>query len=86
MRYRKNLKYIFCCLVVSMAFALTGNAFAQHEGGLGIKRIHLNIADKDQLMEIEGMTEDLAKAIIESANNKKVELDFSSTEKFIVFV
>ena len=65
MRYRKNLKYIFCCLVVSMAFALTGNAFAQHEGGLGIKRIHLNIADKDQLMEIEGMTEDLAKAIIE---------------------
>jgi competence ComEA-like helix-hairpin-helix protein len=42
-----------------------GNSYAQHEGGLGEKKIHLNIASKDQLMKIEGMTEDIAKAIID---------------------
>ena len=52
-------------MIIMMAFFVTGNAGAQHEGGLGEKKIHLNIADKDQLMKIEGMTEDLAAAVIE---------------------
>ena len=61
----KHLKYIFFCMIITMLFIFTGNAVAQHEGGLGEKKIHLNIADKDQLMKIEGMTEDLANALIE---------------------
>ena len=65
MNFNRNLKYIFCCLIFALAFAFTGSAYAQHEGGLGIKKIHINIADKEQLMKIDGMTEDLAKAIIE---------------------
>ena len=32
---------------------------------MGEKKIHLNIASKDQLMKIDGMTEDIAKAIVE---------------------
>ena len=65
MNFNRNLKYIFCCLIFALAFSFTGSAYAQHEGGLGIKKIHINIADKEQLMKIDGMTEDLAKAIIE---------------------
>jgi competence ComEA-like helix-hairpin-helix protein len=60
---KKGLKYIFCYL--TLAFFMVGDAYAQHEGGLGIKKVHLNIADKEQLMRIDGMTEDLAEAIIE---------------------
>ena len=65
MNYRKNLKYIFISMIITLAIIAAGNASAQHEGGLGEKKIHLNIAGKDQLMKIEGMTEDLAKAIVE---------------------
>jgi competence ComEA-like helix-hairpin-helix protein len=64
MNSNKNLKYIFCLLIAAMALLMVGDAYAQHEGGLGEKRIHLNIADKEQLMKIEGMTDDLASAII----------------------
>lgn len=62
---RKNLKYILCYLVVTLALFIAGNAYAQHEGGLGEKKIHLNISDSDQLMMIEGVTEELAEAIVE---------------------
>ncbi|MFC1838389.1 ComEA family DNA-binding protein [Thermodesulfobacteriota bacterium] len=62
---KKNLKYIVVCLSVAFALFAAGNVNAQHEGGLGEKKIHLNIASKDQLMKIEGMTEDIAKAIID---------------------
>jgi competence ComEA-like helix-hairpin-helix protein len=62
---KESLKYIFCYLIVALAFLMVGDAYAQHEGGLGIKKVHLNIADKEQLMKVDGMTEDLAKAIIE---------------------
>ncbi len=65
MKLNKNLKYIFFYMVMVLTFVVAGNAYAQHEGGLGEKKIHLNIADEDQLMKIEGMTEDLAKAIVE---------------------
>ena len=69
MNYRKNLKYIFIGMIIMLAVAVAGNASAQHQGGLGEKRIQINIADKDQLMKIEGMTEDLAKAIIKYREN-----------------
>jgi competence ComEA-like helix-hairpin-helix protein len=65
MNYRKNLKYIFIGMIITLAVVAAGNASAQHEGGLGEKKIHLNIASEDQLMKIEGITEDIAKAIIE---------------------
>jgi len=61
----KHLKHIFIYLVAAFALLVAGNVNAQHEGGLGEKKIHLNIASKDQLMKIDGMTEDLAKAIVE---------------------
>ena len=61
----KKLKFITICLVSAFALIAAGNVYAQHEGGLGIKKVHLNLADEDQLMKIEGMTGDLAKAIIE---------------------
>ena len=65
MNYRKNLKYIFISMIITLAIIAAGNASAQHEGGLGEKKIHLNIASEDQLIKIEGMTEDLAKSIVE---------------------
>ena len=65
MNYRNNIKNIICFMIITLAIFLTGSAYAQHEGGLGEKKIHLNIASEDQLMKIEGITEDLAKAIVE---------------------
>ena len=65
MNSKINIKYIICSMIVTLAIFLTGSTYAQHEGGLGEKKIHLNIASKDQLMKVEGMTEDLAKAIVE---------------------
>lgn len=65
MNSKKKLKYIFGYLIVFLVVLMMGNAYAQHEGGLGEKKVHLNIADSDKLMMIEGMTEDLAEAIIE---------------------
>lgn len=64
MNSKKNLKYIFGYLIVFLVVLMVGNAYAQHEGGLGEKKVHLNIADSDKLMMIEGMTEDLAEEII----------------------
>ncbi|MGD9157314.1 MAG: helix-hairpin-helix domain-containing protein [Desulfobacteraceae bacterium] len=65
MNYTTKIKYLIYCIIVILAFVVTENAFAQHEGGLGEKKIHLNIADEDQLMMIEGVTEELAEAIVE---------------------
>jgi competence ComEA-like helix-hairpin-helix protein len=62
---KESLKYIFCCLIAALVFLMVGDAYAQHEGGLGIKKVHLNIANEEELMKVDGMTEDLAKAIIE---------------------
>ena len=62
-------KKIFIGLLLSAALLMTlafaGPATAQHEGGLGIKKVQLNIATEDQLMKIDGMTEDLSEAIVE---------------------
>lgn len=70
MNNRKNLKYIIFCMIAVMALIVTGNAYAQHVGGLGERKILLNIADVDKLMMIEGMTEDLADAIVEYREEK----------------
>ena len=52
--------------VLVMIFPLVGQVNAQgHEGGLGELKVHLNIADVDQLLRIEGMTQELAEAIVE---------------------
>lgn len=57
-------------LVLMMAFSLVGQVNAQgHEGGLGELKVPLNIADVDQLLRIEGMTEELAEAIVEYREN-----------------
>jgi competence ComEA-like helix-hairpin-helix protein len=61
----KKFKIVIICLVSAFALIAAGNVYAQHEGGLGIKKVHLNLADEDQLMKIEGMTKNLAKAIID---------------------
>ncbi|MBW1806025.1 MAG: helix-hairpin-helix domain-containing protein [Deltaproteobacteria bacterium] len=50
---------------IVLAFAGTAIAAGGHEGGLGEKKIPLNIASAEQLQKIEGMTEDLAEAIVE---------------------
>lgn len=65
MNFKKNLKYIVIYSVAAFVLFIAGNAAAQHEGGLGEKKIHLNLAGEDQLMKIEGMTAELAKAIVE---------------------
>ena len=57
-------------LILVMAFSLVGQVNAQgHEGGLGELKVPLNIADVDQLLKIEGMTEELAEAIVEYREN-----------------
>jgi competence ComEA-like helix-hairpin-helix protein len=57
-------------VVLAVAFSLVGLVNAQgHEGGLGELKVHLNIADVDQLLKIEGMTEELAEAIVEYREN-----------------
>ena len=52
-------------MIFGMLFAFTGTVAAQHEGGLGLKKVPLNIATVKQLLKIEGVTEDHAKAIVE---------------------
>jgi len=57
-------------LVLVMVFSLAGQVNAQgHEGGLGELKVPLNIADVDQLLKIEGMTRELAEAIVEYREN-----------------
>ena len=57
-------------LVLVVVFSLVGLANAQgHEGGLGELKVPLNISDMDQLLKIEGMTEELAEAIVEYRDN-----------------
>ena len=65
MNLKQTPKYPFYFLIIAAAFFITGAANAQHEGGLGMKKVHLNIATVEQLMKIDGMTEDLAKALVE---------------------
>ena len=65
-------------VVASLILVLSGAVWATgHEGGLGEKRIHVNIATVDQLLKVEGMTPEIAKAIVtyreETSSFKKPE-------------
>ena len=65
MKDTRLLTLSFAVLFFGMLLAFAGTAAAQHTGGLGIKKIPLNIADVEQLLKIPGMTKDLAEAIVE---------------------
>jgi len=65
MKIRFFMRGIFLLIILSMVFIFSGKTNAQHEGGLGEDRVHLNIATENQLLRIDGMTEALAKAIVE---------------------
>jgi len=70
MTYKKLLTGSFPFIILGLILAFSGIAAAQHEGGLGIKKIQLNLADEDQLLRIEGMTEELAEAIVDYRESK----------------
>ena len=65
MKVRLSFIGLFSLTILTMGLIFSGFSFAQHEGGLGEKKVPLNIATEEQLMKIEGMTPELAKAIIE---------------------
>jgi competence ComEA-like helix-hairpin-helix protein len=65
MRNKKLLTLAFAVLLFGIVLAFAGPVLAQHTGGLGIKKIPLNIANVDQLLKIPGMTDALAEAIVE---------------------
>jgi competence ComEA-like helix-hairpin-helix protein len=70
MKLRLSLIGFFSLAVLTLGLIFAGFSFAQHEGGLGEKKVPLNIATEEQLMKIEGMTPALAKAIVEYRTTK----------------
>jgi competence ComEA-like helix-hairpin-helix protein len=70
MTLKKLLTGSFPFIILGLIFVFSGTAIAQHEGGLGIKKIQLNLADEDQLLRIEGMTDELAEAIVDYRESK----------------
>ncbi|MBW2064322.1 MAG: helix-hairpin-helix domain-containing protein [Deltaproteobacteria bacterium] len=64
------ISWLFLITAIGLLLLSAGTAYAQHEGGLGIKKVPLNIANEEQLMRIEGMTEELAEAIVEYRETK----------------
>jgi competence ComEA-like helix-hairpin-helix protein len=70
MTNKKLLTGLFPFIILGLISAFSGTVAAQHEGGLGIKKIPLNIANEDQLLRIEGMTEELAEAIVDYRETK----------------
>ena len=70
MTCKKLLTGSFPFIILGLILVFSGTAVAQHEGGLGIKKIQLNLADEDQLLRIEGMTEELAEAIVDYRESK----------------
>ena len=68
MKVRLSLIGLFSLAILTMGLVFCGFILAQHEGGLGEKKVPLNIATEEQLMKIEGMTPELAKAIVESTS------------------
>ena len=65
MKIKIFMKGIFLLAIINMFFIFNGTASAQHEGGLGEDKVHLNIATVNQLLRIDGMTKALAEAIVE---------------------
>jgi competence ComEA-like helix-hairpin-helix protein len=73
MNNKKVAGSLFFMLLIGIALVSAGIAAGQgHEGGLGIKKIPLNIASASQLEKIDGVTAALAKAIVEYRTSKGV--------------
>ena len=69
MKYNKTVR-LFLPIVILMTFLFAGQLYAQgHTGGLGEKKVPLNIASEKQLLKIKGMTEELAAAVVEYRQN-----------------
>lgn len=70
MKGARSISWLFLITAIGLLFLFAGTVAAQHEGGLGIKKVPLNIANEEQLMKIEGMTEELAEAIVRYRETK----------------
>ena len=64
MKDKKIVTCLFGVLFFGAILVFAGTAAAQHVGGLGIKKIPLNVASVEQLLKVPGMTETLAEAIV----------------------
>ncbi|MBW1801724.1 MAG: helix-hairpin-helix domain-containing protein [Deltaproteobacteria bacterium] len=64
MKHRQAFNGLLLIVLLGAVFLFAGTSHAQHEGGLGIKKVPLNIATAEQLLKIKGMTEELAEAIV----------------------
>ena len=81
MKNKKNIGFLVFVLLIGIALIFAGGVAGQgHEGGLGIKKIPINIASAGQLEKIEGVDEDLAEAIVEHRDSKGV---FKSPEDLL---
>ncbi len=67
---KKISNMLMVVLVIGAALIFSGTAFAQHEGGLGQKKIQLNLASAEQLTKIDGVTETIAANIIKYRTTK----------------
>ena len=73
MNNTKNVGVMVFMLLIGITLIFSGTAFGQgHEGGLGEKKIPLNIASASQIEKIEGVDEDLAEAIVDFRDSKGV--------------
>ena len=66
----KKITCVFACLVLGagLLIAFAGTVAAQgpsHEGGLGEQRIMLNLANQETLGKAQGVTDQIASAIVE---------------------
>jgi competence ComEA-like helix-hairpin-helix protein len=66
MRHNGTINLLVLMFIFS-AILISAQVYAQrgHLGGLGDRKVHLNIASLGQLMRIGGMTEELAEAIVD---------------------
>ena len=72
----KKRTVVVACFVlgIGLLLALAGTVAAQmgpsHEGGLGEQRIMINLADAETLAKANGVTPDIAEAIVEYRETK----------------
>ena len=64
MKYQKITLWLVAVLF-AMVLTATGTAFAAHEGGLGFTKYDVNLASATQLARAEGITDEIAEAIVE---------------------
>ena len=73
MNNKKVVNSLFLMFFIGMALVFAGSAAGQgHEGGLGIKKIPLNVASAKQMEKINGVDGKLAEAIVEYRETKGV--------------